>query len=130
MFLLHAATCWGLKEIWVAGNRFQAELYVASKADTLCTICSGWGHSEFRCHSRTPTCGICAGGHRTTEHRCEVSTCGRQARACAHIQVKCPNCGGEHQVQDGKCKAKAAAIGIARSGPSQSRPMAQSKAAD
>jgi hypothetical protein len=29
-----------LKEIWVAGNRFQAEQYVPSKADSLCAICN------------------------------------------------------------------------------------------
>jgi hypothetical protein len=58
-----------LKEIWVAGNRFQAEIYVPSKADSICAICSMWGHSEFRCYSRMPACGICAGEHRTVEHR-------------------------------------------------------------
>jgi predicted RNA-binding Zn-ribbon protein involved in translation (DUF1610 family) len=103
-----------LKEIWVVGNRFQAELYVASKADSLCSICSMWGHSEFRCHSRMPACGICAGGHKTTEHKCEVVTCGRQARACEHSTVKCPNCGDAHLVQDRRCRMKIAAIRIAR----------------
>jgi hypothetical protein len=29
-----------LKEIWVAGNRFQAEIFVPSKADSLCAICN------------------------------------------------------------------------------------------
>jgi hypothetical protein len=105
-----------LKEIWVAGNRFQAELYVASKADSLCSICSMWGHSEFRCHSRTPACGICTGGHRTNEHRCKLSTCGKQARVCEHVLVKCPNCAGAHQVQDRRCQRKIAAIAIARNG--------------
>jgi hypothetical protein len=115
-----------LREIWVAGNRFQAELYVTSRADSLCTICSRWGHSEFRCHSRTPGCGICAGEHRTAEHRCEVVTCGRQGGACPHTEVKCVNCGGGHLVQDGRCRAKVAAIGISRGRiPGQSQPRAQ-----
>jgi hypothetical protein len=103
-----------LKEIWVAGNRFQADLYVASRADSLCTICSRWGHSEFRCHSRIPACAICAGAHRMTEHRCEVVTCGRIGRACVHVRVKCPNCAGAHLAQDGRCGAKIAAIDLAR----------------
>jgi hypothetical protein len=110
-----------LKEIWVAGNRFQAEIFVPSKADSLCAICNMWGHSEFRCYSRNPACGICAGEHRTSEHRCEVSTCGKQARVCEHAVVKCPNCGGAHQVQDRRCQVKAAAIGIARNGPGPSQ---------
>ena len=103
-----------VKEIWVAGNRFQAEIFVPSKADTLCTICSRWGHSEFRCHGRKPACGICAGGHRTAEHRCEVATCKVQARACEHSATKCINCGEQHQVQDWRCGAKMQAMEIAR----------------
>jgi hypothetical protein len=103
-----------VKEIWVAGNRFQAEIFVPSKADTLCAICSRWGHSEFRCHGRKPACGICAGGHRTAEHRCEVATCKAQARACEHAAAKCINCGEAHQVQDRRCMAKMMAMGIAR----------------
>jgi hypothetical protein len=104
-----------LKEIWVAGNRFQAEIYVPSKADSICSICSMWGHSEFRCYSRMPACGICAGGHRTAEHRCDVVTCGRQGRACEHTTIKCPNCGEVHLAQDRRCRTKMAAIGIAKS---------------
>jgi hypothetical protein len=110
-----------LKEIWVAGNRFQAELFVPSKADSLCSICNMWGHSEFRCHSRKAACGICAGEHRTVEHRCEVATCRTQAKACEHTVAKCPNCGEAHQVQDRRCRAKMAAFRIAR-GNGQPRP--------
>jgi predicted RNA-binding Zn-ribbon protein involved in translation (DUF1610 family) len=91
-----------------------------------------WGHSEFRCYSRTPACGICAGGHRTAEHRYEVATCGRQARACEHTRVKCPNCGEAHLVQDRRCRMKVAAIGIARENgePRLPRNAAQSAAAE
>jgi hypothetical protein len=117
-----------LKEIWVAGNRFQAELYVVSKADSLCAICSRWGHSEFRCHSMPPACGICSGGHRTMDHKCEVATCGRQGGACPHTELKCVNCGGGHLVQDGRCRAKVATIGISRGRtPGQSQPRAQTE---
>jgi hypothetical protein len=105
-----------LEEIWVAGNRFRAERFLQSKADTLCDICSMWGHSGFRCHSRKAACGICAGEHKTAEHVCEVTTCGKKARACAHTRVKCPNCRGEHLAQDGRCEMKRVAIGIARGG--------------
>jgi hypothetical protein len=103
-----------LKEIWVAGNRFQAEIYMPSKADSLCSICNKWGHSEFRCYSRKPACGICAGEHRTAEHKCEVATCSARARICEHTEVKCPNCREAHQVQDRRCRMKMAAIEIVR----------------
>jgi predicted RNA-binding Zn-ribbon protein involved in translation (DUF1610 family) len=105
-----------LKEIWVAGNRFQAKIFVPSKADSLCSICNIWGHAEFWCYSRKLVYGICAGEHRTTEHKCEVVTCSAQARTCEHTQVKCPNCGEAHQVQDRRCRMKIAAIEIARGG--------------
>jgi hypothetical protein len=103
-----------LKEIWVAGNRFQAEIFVLSKVDSLCTICNKWGHSEFHCYSRKPVCGICTGEHRTSEHKCEVATCKAVVRMCEHTALKCSNCGEAHQVQDRRCRMKLAAIEIAR----------------
>jgi predicted RNA-binding Zn-ribbon protein involved in translation (DUF1610 family) len=103
-----------LKEIWVVGNRFQAEIFVPSKADSLCSIYNMWGHSKFRCYSRKPACGICDGERRTAEHKCEVVTCKALARRCDHVAVKCPNCGEAHQVQDRKCRMKLAAIEMAR----------------
>ena len=89
-----------LTEMWVAGNKFRALPYIPDKADTLCSICSQWGHSEFRCQKGTPTCAICAGPHRTSDHRCEVATCGRVGKICGHTTMKCANCGGKHLAQD------------------------------
>jgi hypothetical protein len=104
-----------LEEMWVAGNKFRALPYIPDKADTLCGTCSQWGHSEFRCQQSVPTCTLCAGSHRTVEHRCEVATCGKIGKVCPHTEMKCPNCGGGHPAQDARCKAKRTAIGIARS---------------
>jgi len=103
-----------LVEMWVAGNKFRALPYIPDKADTLCIICSQWGHSEFRCQKGALACAICAGPHRAQDHRCKVATCGKTGKVCAHTAMKCPNCGGRHPAQDARCKAKAAAIGIAR----------------
>jgi len=105
-----------LKEMWVAGNKFKAEVFIPNRADTLCGICSQWGHSEHRCRKGAPVCGICSGAHRTEGHRCEVATCGKIGRVCPHAAMKCPNCGGNHPAQDARCKAKGAAIAIARAG--------------
>jgi hypothetical protein len=103
-----------LQEIWVNGNRFRAEIYVRDRADTLCGKCSQWGHAEFRCREQAPRCGMCSGDHTTATHECEVSVCRRVGRGCQHIRSKCPNCGGMHFAQDGRCKAKREAIAIAR----------------
>jgi len=105
-----------LSEMWVAGNKFQALPFIADRADTLCSICSQWGHSEFRCQKGARVCAICAGPHRTEDHRCEVVTCGKTGKVCTHSEMQCPNCGGRHPAQDARCKAKAAAIAIARGG--------------
>ena len=35
---------------------------------------------------------------------------------CTHMAMKCPNCGGRHPAQDERCKAKGAAIAMARGG--------------
>ena len=101
-------------EMWVAGNKFRALPYIPNKADTLCGMCGQWGHSEFRCLRAAATCTICAGAHRTEEHRCEVAACGKVGKVCPHTEMKCPNCGGGHPAQDARYRAKRAAIKIAR----------------
>jgi hypothetical protein len=104
-----------LAEMWVAGNRFRALPYIPNKADTLCGICSQWGHSEYRCQRQSgAVCGICAGNHRTEGHRCDVATCGAIGRGCQHVVPECSNCGGSHLVRDARCRAKNEAIAIAR----------------
>ena len=103
-----------LVEMWVAGNKFRALPYIPNKADTLCGMCGQWGHSEFRCQQAAATCTICAGTHRTEDHRCEVVTCGKVGKVCPHTEMKCPNCGGGHPAQDARCRAERAAIEIAR----------------
>jgi len=103
-----------LVEMWVAGNKFRTLPYIPDKADTLCSMCGQWGHSEFRCQRATATCAICAGTHRTEEHRCEVATCRKVGKVCPHMEMKCPNCGGGHSAQDARCWAKCATIEIAR----------------
>lgn len=37
-----------LTKVWVTGNKFRVLAYIPDKADTMCGICSQWGHSEFR----------------------------------------------------------------------------------
>jgi len=103
-----------MEEIWVAGNRFKAQEYVANKADTLCAQCSHWGHSEFQWSRCVAVCAVCTGNHQTEAHRCEVATCGAIRRACPHAELKCPNCGGNHLAKDARCRAKLNAIAIAR----------------
>jgi len=103
-----------LVEMWVAGNKFRTLPYIPDKADTLCSMCGQWGHSEFWCQRATTMYAICTGTHRTEKHWCEVATCGKVGKVCPHMEMKCPNCGGGHPAQDARCRAKCAAIEIAR----------------
>jgi len=58
---------------------------------------------------------MCAGEHRTFLHMCEVAMCGQTGgRACKHSRPRCPNCGGPHFAQDGRCRVKREAIAMAR----------------
>ena len=102
-----------LVEMWVAGNKFHTLPYISDKADTLCGICRQWGHSKFQCQQAATTCTICAGTHRTEDHRCKVVTYGKVGKVCPHTEMKCPNCGGGHPAQDARCRAKSATIEIA-----------------
>jgi len=113
-----------LTEMWVVGVKFRTMPFIADRADTLCSRCSRWGHSEFRCHwGGAPVCAICAGPHRTEGYKCEVATCGKEGKICSHTAMKCPNCDGNHPAQDARCKAKGAAITIARGArPGSQRP--------
>jgi hypothetical protein len=43
-----------------------------------------------------------------------VVTCSARARTCEYTEVKCPNCGEAHQVQDQRCRMKMVAIEIVR----------------
>jgi len=103
-----------LVEMWVAGNKLRALPYIPDRADTLYGRCGQWGQSEFRCHRSCANCAICAGVHRTEQHRYEVSTYGKVGKVCPHTEMKFPNCGGGHPTQDARCHAKHVEIEIAR----------------
>jgi len=103
-----------LLEMWVAGNKFRAHPFIPDKLDTLCGSCSARGHWEFQCRKVAAACPICSRNHFTAGHRCEVVTCAVVGRVCPHVGMKCPNCGGVHPAQDGRCRARNEAIGIAR----------------
>ena len=105
------------EEMWVAGNKFKALAFIPNRTDTLGTRCCQWGHAEAQCHSGgKPVCGISSVEHRTETHMCEVATCGKIGKVCAHAVMRYPNCKGNHPVQDARCKVKIAAIWLAHGG--------------
>jgi len=82
--------------IRVCGKKMEVDWYVEAKPDTQCKVCSGWGHIEEKFAS-PPRCNICAAGHRTDQHQCDVTGCTtKRGNVCAHTNAKCPNCRGAH----------------------------------
>ena len=53
---------------------------------------------------------ICAGAHKTEDHRCGVTGCTvKMGKICTHVTPKCANCGGKHQATAFRCPARAKA---------------------
>ena len=41
-----------------------------------CSVCQRWGHSAYRCRSRSPFCAVCAETHPTAAHNYSCKTIG------------------------------------------------------
>jgi hypothetical protein len=102
--------------VWVCGRRLEVTPFEEIRPDTQCGTCCGFGHISEQCpNMMKPRCMICAGGHTVRNHACSVIGCSRRGGdACAHVVVKCANCGGAHPARSVECKARGQAIGLAR----------------
>lgn len=94
------------KGLLIDGQRKRAERYWAARPTDQCNICQGFGHHWRRCKA-DPTCGFCAGPHKTREHECKKCP-EKKGRKCSHIKLKCANCGKPHQASDSECETKKA----------------------
>jgi hypothetical protein len=66
--------------------------YFTAHSTNQCRWCQTFGHHHAACtNPATPTCALCAGGHRTDHHSCEQCPA-RRGRTCAHTLYKCTNC--------------------------------------
>jgi hypothetical protein len=102
--------------IKAAGMRYEVETFLSAGPDSMCAICSRWGHIENKCQfSKLPRCMYCAGPHLTSQHKCNVVGCkAGEGKLCHHTTEKCCNCKGSHIARSGRCKAKTEAIENAR----------------
>ncbi|TGZ77127.1 hypothetical protein EX30DRAFT_293056, partial [Ascodesmis nigricans] len=91
--------------IWFYGKQHPADKYVPAGPDAFCENCSGWGHAKHRCEKAgEPTCLLCGGGHRSTDHQCPEKDCkAGRGRGCRHMTKKCCNCGGTHSAKSDEC---------------------------
>jgi hypothetical protein len=99
-----------------AGVKYDVERFMTAGPDSFCGVCSRWGHVEAKCGSlKMPACMLCAGGHLTKDHKCNVVGCKANAgQNCTHTVDKCVNCKGNHIAKANVCVKKQEAIKIAR----------------
>jgi len=80
------------------GMKVKVNRYVGKKEVEWCTKCAEFGHSWWRCGSRTKKCSICAvKGHTGWEHRC--GKCQVWRSKCVH-HGSCGGCGKEHVMKE------------------------------
>lgn len=77
--------------------------------------CSGIGHDRLGgCNQRPDQCVICAGEHKSENHKCGVIGCTvKRGKICVHVVPKCANCGGDHQATTLRCPARQQAQALA-----------------
>ena len=92
----------------VLGRNYKVEHFIEVRPDTICVVCSGWGHGEHNCtFPQFPKCALCAENHRTDEHSCTVHGCqAPRGVVCIHLIAKCPNCKGPHGTHSDQCLKK------------------------
>ncbi|KZV99138.1 hypothetical protein EXIGLDRAFT_762907 [Exidia glandulosa HHB12029] len=123
--------------LYVYGHTCGTRKFEERGADPLCTNC--WTvkpkHRTSSCRGE-PRCKFCAGAHHSDEHTCK--TC-QEERAtshgdeqmedaseplrvgpCAHIPLKCVNCGESHAANDARCPYRRKIVGSSSGAPPMS----------
>jgi hypothetical protein len=100
----------------VCGLRYKVELYLEERPESQCSNCARWRHIKSNCNTPSAArCNYCAQRHRTDDHQCDVIGCrAGQGQLCMHVDVKCPNCKGNHLGMSRQCEAKQAATAAGR----------------
>jgi len=88
--------------LYIAGSSVKTEKLLPFRADTQCSKCQGFGHSESKCRS-TYRCRLCGEGHPTDMHVC--ATCEVRGKRCPHLVAMCCNCKEGHTADNDKCVA-------------------------
>jgi len=99
-----------------AGMKYDVEKFMAAGLDSICAVCSRWGHDEVKCGAlKMLACMLCAGRHLTKDHKCNVVGCKANAgQNCPHNVDKCVNCKGNDIAKANVCVKKQEAIKTAR----------------
>jgi len=80
------------------GMKVKVNRYVGKKEVEWCTKCAEFGHSWWRCGSRTKKCSVCAvKEHTGWEHRC--GRCQVWRSKCVH-HGSCGGCGKDHVMKE------------------------------
>jgi len=99
-----------------AGVKYDVEKFMHSGPDSICEVCSTWGHVDSKCGSlKMLACMLCVGRHLTKDHQCNVVGCkANTGQNCTHNVDKCVSCKGNHIAKANCCVKKQEAITTAR----------------
>lgn len=88
----------------------RVEAFHEAQADSICGICSGWGHGEHNCASPNPP--VCPMRTRPPNGRAQVRCRGVQGVrvACVQVVTRCPNCRGPQGARSPQCPRKKEAL--------------------
>lgn len=95
------------KGIEFGGRNHPVEPFLETKADTLCSKCSKFGHNGYKYCQNQAKCVFCGENHETKDHKCQLTGCTAQSGTlCIHTPVKCINCNGPHLASSHFCSKK------------------------
>ncbi len=109
-----------VSKLFAKGLRFGGapkvvEKYWEAGPSSVCMTCLGIGHDRLgSCNKRPAQYVICAGAHKSKNHRCGVTRCVAKAgKICIHVVPKCANCRGNHQATAFRYPARQKAQAVA-----------------
>ncbi|EJD39592.1 hypothetical protein AURDEDRAFT_171399 [Auricularia subglabra TFB-10046 SS5] len=90
--------------------------YAPQERERICRRCwNPLARQKERDHACRERCRLCGGSHAEEEHTC--GECDVLAKPCAHIPLKCVNCGLGHAADDGICEYRRRARGTLATAP-------------
>ncbi|EJD53454.1 hypothetical protein AURDEDRAFT_111057 [Auricularia subglabra TFB-10046 SS5] len=93
--------------VFLFGRALRVRRFRDSGRPRPCSNCCSLEHSARAC-SQPPRCGLCSGGHLTSEHRCGECDFFDDAHEglahCGHTPLCCPHCAGSHAMCDSACR--------------------------
>lgn len=114
--------------IWFNGHEVRGSNHIERGPIRQCLNCQSYGHHTKACRrDQHPVCGICAGDHHTSKHKC--ATCGTTDDSCDHVASKCALCKESHVAWSTDCRVRKEALKTAKEAPKKKLEAQKAKSA-